>query len=112
MRRIGQILVAVAVVTLALGAWQATGYAKAKPGTVTFDGGKKGKVTFDHKKHSGSIKCVSCHHKEPETKCNSCHKKKKEGDTISAKNAFHKSCKACHKKEKKGPTKCKGCHIK
>lgn len=111
MRRFGQILVVAAVATLALGAWQATGYAKAKPGTVNFAGGKKGKVTFDHKKHSADIKCKSCHHKEPDTRCNTCHKAKK-GENISAKDAFHKSCKACHKKEKKGPTKCKACHKK
>ncbi len=83
-----------------------------------------GKVTFDHKKHSETLKidCLKCHHtwKAGETsgkKCTECHKAAAEGKTPSLKDAFHNTCKSCHEGLKKagkpaGPTGCTQCHVK
>ena len=91
---------------------------------ITFDV-PQGKVTFQHKKHSETLKidCMKCHHtwKKGETSgklCVDCHKDKDEGKTLSAKNAFHQDCyKGCHTEAKKagkpaGPTMCNQCHVK
>lgn len=116
MKKLGQILLAVAVAMVALGAWQVDVSAKGEPDSVKFDGGKKGAVTFDHKKHAKDrkIECATCHHQKDkkDKACRDCHKAKKAGDAVVAKKAFHKTCKTCHKKEGKGPTKCKDCHKK
>jgi uncharacterized paraquat-inducible protein A len=89
----------------------------AAPAKVEFAGGSKGKVSFDHEKHSKSVgKCAECHHKDAagkEAKCSTCHAKGKgEGKKVELKEAFHKNCKDCHKAGKKGPEKCEGCHKK
>jgi len=91
--------------------------------TIVFEA-PNGKVTFDHKKHSETLKidCVKCHHtwKAGETsgkKCTECHKAAAEGKTPSMKDAAHKDCKGCHDELKKagkpaGPTMCTQCHVK
>jgi predicted CXXCH cytochrome family protein len=61
---------------------------------------KNGNVTFDHKKHSATGDCKSCH-----------------GEGTPAKIALdkdkaHKLCKGCHETKKAGPTKCGECHKK
>lgn len=67
--------------------------------TYTYDGGKKGAVTFDHKGHSDNFDCAKCHEGTPA-------KIDAEG-----KKAGHAVCKDCHKANK-GPTKCGECHVK
>jgi hypothetical protein len=99
-------------------------YADNGPATIVLEGGKKGKVTFNHHKHQENIKCAECHHGPGHSeyaegmkveKCSDCHNKenaempKKLQKTM---NAFHKNCKDCHKKEGHGPTKCGDCHKK
>ena len=92
--------------------------------TIVFDV-PQGKVTFNHKMHSETLKidCMKCHHtwKKGDTTgqlCVDCHKDKDVGKTLSAKNAFHKDCyQGCHSEAKKankpaGPTTCTKCHIK
>jgi hypothetical protein len=92
---------------------------------IIFGGGTQGKVTFNHKKHSETLKidCVKCHHtwKAGETSgklCVDCHKATAEGKTLAAKDAFHQDCyKGCHTEAKKankpaGPTVCTKCHVK
>ena len=92
---------------------------------ITFEGGTQGKVTFNHKQHSETLKidCVKCHHtwKAGETTgklCRDCHKDKAEGKTLTAKDAYHQDCyKGCHTEAKKankpaGPTMCTKCHVK
>jgi hypothetical protein len=91
--------------------------------TIVFEA-PNGKVTFDHKKHSETLKidCMKCHHtwKAGETsgkKCIECHKATAEGKTPSMKDAAHKTCKGCHDEMKKankpaGPTGCTQCHVK
>ena len=83
-----------------------------------------GRVTFNHKKHSETLKidCLKCHHtwKQGETsgkKCMDCHKASVEGKALSVKDAFHNTCKGCHDEAKKankpaGPTMCTQCHVK
>ena len=100
----------------------ATGAFAAKD-TIVFEA-SNGKVTFDHKKHSETLKidCMKCHHtwKAGETsgkKCMDCHKASAEGKTPSMKDAAHKTCKGCHDEMKKankpaGPTGCTQCHVK
>jgi hypothetical protein len=90
---------------------------------IIFDA-PNGKVTFNHKKHSETLKidCLKCHHtwKQGETsgkKCTECHKASAEGNTPSMKDASHKTCKGCHDELKKankpaGPTMCTQCHVK
>ncbi len=82
-----------------------------------------GKVEFTHKRHAETFKisCLKCHHtweKDEHTGklCGHCHQKKA-AETISSKEAYHKSCKACHDELKKsgkptGPTGCAQCHVK
>ncbi len=96
------------------------------PETIVLEGGKKGKVTFAHRKHQENIKCAECHHTKgadgkqaPYTegmkieKCSTCHNKDFPNKKLAKPmKAFHANCKGCHKAQKKGPTKCKGCHKK
>ncbi len=105
-----------------LASLMATGAFAAKD-EIVFEA-MNGKVTFNHKKHSETLKidCLKCHHtwKAGETsgkKCLDCHKASAEGKTSSAKDAFHKTCKGCHDELKKankpaGPTMCTQCHVK
>lgn len=62
---------------------------------------KNGNVTFNHKAHSESMDCQSCH---------------KDQDTPSKleldKDAAHALCKGCHQEKGGGPTKCGECHKK
>ena len=67
--------------------------------TVTYDGGKKGAVTFDHKGHSAKFECAKCHEGEPAK------------IAVEGKKTGHAVCKDCHKANK-GPTKCGECHVK
>jgi len=60
---------------------------------------KNGNVTFDHKKHSASGDCKSCHEGTP-------------AKMTLGKDAAHKLCKGCHEAKKAGPTKCGECHKK
>jgi len=90
---------------------------------IVFDA-PNGKVTFNHKKHSETLKidCLKCHHtwKQGETsgkKCTECHKAAAEGKTPSLKDAAHQTCRGCHDEAKKankpaGPTGCTQCHVK
>ncbi|HMK76355.1 MAG TPA: cytochrome c3 family protein [Thermodesulfobacteriota bacterium] len=99
-----------------------TGVFAAKD-VITFNA-SFGKVTFNHKLHSETLKidCMKCHHtwKKGETTgklCVDCHKANAEGKTPSAKEVFHKDCKGCHEEAKKagkpaGPTGCTQCHVK
>ncbi|MBM4388504.1 MAG: cytochrome c3 family protein [Deltaproteobacteria bacterium] len=88
---------------------------------------KQGAVTFHHAKHAGAkelnVPCKTCHHKMDSEKgklaCTECHKAEKDGNSLSAQDAFHKTCKdGCHKDKKKAdpaskaPTACNGCHKK
>ena len=96
------------------------------PDTIVLKAGKKGDVTFHHKKHQEKIKCGECHHaKGPDgkqapytegmkiQKCDACHNKSFPNKRLARPmKAFHTNCKGCHKAQKKGPTKCKECHIK
>lgn len=91
------------------------------PDSVTIDkvANKKAGVTFDHKKHSGSIDCFKCHHtaksKGEIKSCFECHgKDPNASDPTSGKkdNPFHVLCKECHKEQGQGPTKCGDCHKK
>ncbi|MDP8224841.1 MAG: cytochrome c3 family protein [Candidatus Lernaella stagnicola] len=78
---------------------------------------------FDHKQHveTGQLECTKCHHKwgggeeEAVQKCSACHKEE-DGETSSAKTAFHKMCKDCHKEQKEQgktpPVTCSQCHVK
>lgn len=61
---------------------------------------KNGNVTFDHKKHSASGDCKSCHGEGTPAKL------------TLGKDAAHKLCKGCHETKKAGPTKCGECHKK
>jgi predicted CXXCH cytochrome family protein len=61
---------------------------------------KNGDVTFDHKKHSSSGDCKSCHGEATP------------GKIALGKDAAHKLCKGCHESKKAGPTKCGDCHKK
>ena len=60
---------------------------------------KRGAVTFNHKAHSESISCDTCHGSGEPAKI--------EFDMKSA----HALCKTCHE-QKSGPTKCNDCHHK
>ncbi|AEH45118.1 Cytochrome c, class III, conserved region [Thermodesulfatator indicus DSM 15286] len=98
------------------------------PEVITFEGGKKGTVTFHHLKHQKDygIKCGECHHGKDHSpykegmkiqKCSECHNKDMANKKLnSVKKAMHKNCKGCHKQVKdkhpNAPTKCKECHIK
>ncbi|ABQ28267.1 cytochrome c3 family protein [Geotalea uraniireducens] len=61
---------------------------------------KNGNVTFDHKKHSATGDCKSCHGEGTPAKL------------TLGKDAAHKLCKGCHETKKAGPTKCGECHKK
>jgi predicted CXXCH cytochrome family protein len=71
----------------------------AAPDSVTMNA-KNGNVTFDHKKHSASGDCKSCHGEGTPAKL-----------TLD-KEAAHKLCIDCHKAKTAGPTKCGECHKK
>ncbi len=119
MKRLTCILVLAGFVVAGL---MVTGAFAAKD-TIVFEA-PNGKVTFDHKKHSETLKidCLKCHHtwKAGETsgkKCTECHKAAAEGKTPSMKDASHQTCKGCHDEAKKagkpaGPTMCTQCHVK
>ncbi|ALC17811.1 putative periplasmic triheme cytochrome c [Desulfuromonas soudanensis] len=61
---------------------------------------KNGDVTFNHKVHSESMECKTCHGEGTPGKI--------ELDKDSA----HALCKDCHKTKGAGPTKCGDCHKK
>jgi DnaJ-class molecular chaperone len=61
---------------------------------------KNGNVTFNHKQHSESMECKTCHGEGTPAKI--------ELDKDKA----HALCKACHTEKKMGPTKCNDCHKK
>ena len=61
---------------------------------------KNGSVTFDHKKHSTSMDCKTCHGEGTPSKL------------TLGKDVAHKLCKGCHETKKAGPTKCGECHKK
>ncbi len=116
MRKMAVLLAALLAAVFALGTAMA-----APPDKVTIKEIQKtkGPVTFDHKAHSGKMKCNACHHKSDEKgtnaqKCSAadCHGAKAEGKKPDLKESFHKQCKGCHQKEKKGPVKCDDCHKK
>jgi len=67
--------------------------------SVTYAGGKQGKVVFNHKGHSDKMKCDACHQGTP-------------AKIAVNKDVAHKAvCKECHA-AKGGPTKCGDCHKK
>ena len=68
--------------------------------TVTYDGGKKGAVTFNHKAHGEKMSCDSCHEGTPAK------------IALDGKQQGHALCLDCHKEKKMGPTKCGECHKK
>ena len=70
--------------------------------TVTYEGGKKGAVTFNHKAHGEKFDCAQCHEGTPAK------------IAFEGKKAAHKLCKDCHKanKAKGASTKCGSCHVK
>jgi len=59
---------------------------------------KNGDVTFNHKAHSETMACKTCHGEGTPAKI--------ELD----KNKAHDLCKGCHKDKGAGPTKCGDCH--
>lgn len=61
---------------------------------------KNGNVTFDHKKHSTTNDCKTCHGEGTPAKL------------ALGKDVAHKLCKGCHETKKAGPTKCGECHKK
>lgn len=61
---------------------------------------KNGDVTFNHKAHSTSMDCKTCHGEGTP------------GKVELDKDAAHALCKDCHTKQGKGPTKCGDCHKK
>jgi hypothetical protein len=61
---------------------------------------KNGNVTFNHKKHSESMECKTCHGEGKPAKI--------ELDKDKA----HALCKKCHEDKQAGPTKCGECHKK
>lgn len=61
---------------------------------------KNGDVTFNHKKHSTSMECKTCHGEGAPAKI-----------TLD-KDKAHGLCKKCHEEKKAGPTKCGECHKK
>ncbi len=67
--------------------------------SVTYDGGKKGAVTFNHKAHTEKFECSKCHEGTPAK------------IAVDGKDQGHAVCKDCHKAEG-GPTKCGECHTK
>ena len=73
--------------------------ALAMPSDTVVLENKKGAVTFNHKQHSESFACATCHGDGEPAKL--------ELDMKSA----HALCKTCHQ-EKNGPTKCNDCHNK
>jgi len=118
-------LIAISIITGFLLSILMVSGAFAAKDEIIFGGGTQGKVTFNHKKHSETLKidCVKCHHtwKAGETSgklCVDCHKATAEGKTPAAKDAFHQDCyKGCHTEAKKankpaGPTVCTKCHVK
>ena len=70
--------------------------------TVTYDGGKKGAVSFDHKAHQAKFECAACHEGTPAK------------IAVDGKKTGHAVCKDCHKKNKAAgaSTKCGACHVK
>ena len=79
-------------------------------------------VSFPHALHADElgIDCLECHHiykndenlwdDSEETDCTACHGLKREGEKLSAEQAFHTNCKGCHTKQGKGPVTCGECH--
>lgn len=61
---------------------------------------KNGDVTFNHKKHSESMECKTCHGEGTP------------GKIELGKDKAHALCKKCHEDKKAGPTKCGECHKK
>ena len=61
---------------------------------------KFGDITFNHKTHSTSMDCKTCHGEGTP------------GKLTLAKDPAHKLCKGCHDEKKAGPTKCNECHKK
>ena len=66
---------------------------------VTYDGGSKGAVTFNHKAHQDKFECAKCHEGTPAKVA------------VEGKKQGHAVCKDCHKANN-GPTKCGECHVK
>jgi Spy/CpxP family protein refolding chaperone len=67
--------------------------------SVTYDGGKKGAVTFDHKAHSTKFECSKCHEGTPAK------------IAVEGKKQGHAVCKDCHKANG-ATTSCSKCHVK
>jgi predicted CXXCH cytochrome family protein len=75
-------------------------FAAAPAGPITLPA-KNGNVTFEHSKHTGNLKCETCHATAAGGKI--------EG---FGKDKAHGLCVECHKTGAKGPTKCADCHKK
>ena len=61
---------------------------------------KNGNISFNHKAHSATNDCKTCHGEGTP------------GKLTLGKDAAHKLCKGCHETKKQGPTKCGECHKK
>ena len=83
---------------------------------IQIDGGSKGKISFQHRKHQERLgDCNVCHTMFPQ-ESQSLARLKKNGQ-LKRKYIMNKLCIKCHKAEKKagnktGPTKCSKCHIR
>ena len=83
---------------------------------IQIDGGSKGKISFQHRKHQDRLgDCNVCHTMFPQ-ESQSLARLKKNGQ-LKRKYVMNKLCVKCHKAEKKagnkaGPTKCSKCHIR
>ena len=115
MKRIVGPLVALILVSAAVGAFCTTGQDKGAS-DIDLIGGKRGNVPFPHHLHQEKLgDCQICH-SVFEQKSGSIEALKSQGK-IKKKYVMNKLCNKCHKEkkragEKSGPTTCKNCHIK
>jgi predicted CXXCH cytochrome family protein len=92
MKRFAAVLIAVSFLAAATIAF-------AAPDSVTLEA-KNGNVTFNHKGHSASMDCKTCHGEGTPAKID------------LNKDSAHALCMDCHKTKGAGPTKCGECHKK
>lgn len=116
MKRVGFILLMIALVMEAALAISVAGTDNNGAEEMTLDAGKKGAVWFPHRQHQDNLgDCMHCHSVFPK-EAGAIQKMKAEG-ALKKKQVMKKVCLSCHRKMKKmkkpaGPTSCKKCHLK
>jgi len=121
------LIIALSIISLALGIDAYSQEDMAFIENDTFENPRRPRSVFWHEEHNELARieeCNVCHHvyddnnrlvedeSSEDQRCSDCHQLVASGRKPPLMKAFHLNCKGCHKAQKNGPTMCGQCHVK